>query len=132
MRLLLGCTVLLGVLAGMPLKAADGASGRWTGVVVTPHPGSNEVTRTEVELDLTERSGAVEGRIGRKGDSERVVIRNGRASGTSVTFEAASAETAGPMRFTLVRSGDTLAGEMKGSTDDGEIVAKVELKRAKE
>jgi hypothetical protein len=113
-------------------SAASDASGRWNGVIVIARSGSNEIIRTPVEMELAERGGRVEGKIGRKGDPERVVIRNGSADGPNVTFEASSAETAGPMRFALKRSGDRLEGEMRGPTEDGEIAGKVEFTREKE
>ncbi len=124
-------TILLHLATLTAAHAATGASGHWTGVIVVERPGSNETVRTPVDLDLTERNGAIDGKIGRKGESERIAIRNGRADGANVTFEASSAETAGAMRFTLKRDGDKLEGEMKGPTDDGEISAKVLFTREK-
>jgi hypothetical protein len=125
----LGIILVLAAVAAA--YAATGASGHWTGFIVVDRPGSNETVRTPVDLDLTERNGAIEGKIGRKGESDRTAIRNGKAQGASVTFEASSAETAGPMRFTLKRDGDKLEGQMKGPTDDGEIEAKVLFTREK-
>ena len=113
--------------------AADGGpDGKWAGVIVIEDAGSNSVIRTPVEMELSERGGTVDGKIGRKGDAERVAIRNGNVQGPNVTFVAGSAETVTPMRFSLKLDGDKMEGEMRGSVESGQIVAKVQFTREKE
>lgn len=111
--------------------AAAGASGHWTGVIVVDRAASNETIRTAVDLDLSERNGSIEGKIRRKGESDRIAIRNGRTDGANVTFEASSGETGGPMRFTLKRDCDKLEGQMKRPTGDRDIKAKFLFTRGK-
>jgi hypothetical protein len=60
-----------------------------------------------------------------------VPIKNGRMEGDTLLFEAASDETAGPMKFSLKIVGDRMEGTMKGSIDSGDINGKVKLTREK-
>ena len=80
--------ILAFLLAASAACAAGGAAGKWSGVIIVEDPNGGGPIRTAVELELAERSGAVDGRIGRKGDRERVAIRNGSVRGATVTFEA--------------------------------------------
>ncbi len=125
-------TLAVVVTIAAAFAAAGGAMGKWAGAIVIEDPGSNSTVRTPVELELSEHDGVVDGKIGRKGDAERVVIRNGKVQGSNVTFEASSAETATPMKFTLKLNGDRMEGEMRGSVDSGPIVAKVQFTREHE
>src|SRR2546430_16494956 len=81
--------------------------------------------------ELVQKSDLVSGKIGRQGGGDEGTIRNGKVDGTKVSFEVVSPQTSGPFKFTLTLAKDTLEGEMKGSVDEGEIVGKVKLSRAK-
>ena len=125
---------LFGVTFGLFLMTALGGgpsvAGKWTGTVDVHDSSSGTDISTPIELQLDEpQAGAISGKIGREGDTEIVPIRKGTLNGNQISFEAASEETTGAMKFTLTLDGDRLAGNMKGALDTQEIQGKVKLSR---
>jgi|SRR5579863_6446983 len=110
----------------LALSASD-LSGKWTGTIDIEDAG----TTVPIQAELVQKSNDVSGKIGRAGTGEEGTIRNGKVDGTKVAFEVVSTETSGVYKWTLTLVNDQLEGEMKGSTDDGEIVGKVKLSREK-
>ncbi len=107
-------------------------AGKWSGTVEVHDSSSGSTISTPIEMQLEERQpGIIAGKIGREGDSEAVEIRNGKLNGDHVSFEAASGETSGPMKFDLVLSGDHLEGMMKGAIESQDIEGTVKLNRGK-
>jgi len=123
----------LALFLGVFFLWAQGANvaGKWSGIILIDDPGSGDKIETPVELDLVQNGAALAGKIGRAGDPERVDIRNGKMEGNLVTFEASSVEVAASMRFSLTVEGERLRGEMRGSAEGKDIVAKVTLSRVK-
>lgn len=112
--------------------ASAGLAGKWSGTVEVHDSSSGSTISTPIEIQLEERQpGIIAGKIGREGDSELVEIRNGKLAGDHVSFEAASGETSGAMKFDLVLSGDRLEGMMKGAIESQDIEGKVKLNRGK-
>jgi len=119
--LLLTCPLLLG---------AD-LTGRWTGTIAVDDTGSGTTITTQVHVELQQKADGVSGKIGRIEDNEVVVIKNVHMEGDTLSFEAASDETTGPMKFSLKIAGDRMEGTMNGSIDSGDIKGKVKLTRDK-
>ena len=107
------------------LLLAASLTGKWYGTVEIADSTRPDPIVTPVELELEQSGSALTGRIGRRGDADKVAIKNGRQDGDTITFEASSAETATPMKFTLKLDGAKMSGEMRGAVDAGQIVAKV-------
>ena|SRR5689334_17195323 len=112
----------------MAAFAAD-VNGNWTGTIEVNDTGSGTKVSTPVRVQLEQRGDALNGKIGRAEDPDPVTIRNGRIEGNKVTFEASSAETAGPMKFALQVDADRMEGEMNGAIDEGKISGHVKLSR---
>ena len=110
----------------LALSASD-VSGKWSGTIDIEDSG----TTVPIQVELVQKSDAVSGKIGRTGAGDEATIRNGKVDGAKVLFEVVSHETSGVFKWTLTLVNDQLEGEMKGSTDDGEIVGKVKLNREK-
>jgi hypothetical protein len=108
------------------LSASD-VSGKWSGTIDIEDAGST----IPIQVELVQKSDVVSGKVGRQGTADEGSIRNGRVDGTKVSFEVVSTETSGVFKWTLTLVNDQMEGEMKGSTDDGEIVGKVKLSREK-
>jgi hypothetical protein len=107
-------------------------TGRWTGTIAVDDTGSGTTITTQVHIELQQKGdGGVSGKIGRVEDTEVVAIKNARMEGDTLSFEAASDETTGPMKFSLKIAGDSMEGTMKGSIDSGDINGKVKLTREK-
>jgi hypothetical protein len=106
-------------------------TGRWTGTIAVDDTSSGTTITTQVHVDLQQKADGVSGKIGRMEDSDVVPIKNARMDGDTLSFEAASDETAGPMKFSLKIAGDQMEGTMKGSIDSGDINGKVKLTREK-
>jgi hypothetical protein len=120
--LLINCALVFG---------AD-LTGRWTGTIAVEDVGSGTTITAQVHIELQQQGdGALSGKIGRAEDTEVVAIRNARLEGDTLSFEAASDETTGPMKFSLKIAGDRMEGTMKGSIDSGDINGKVKLTREK-
>jgi len=109
------------------LSGAD-VSGKWSGTIDIEDAGST----IPIQVELVQKSDALSGKVGRAGSGDEGTIRNGKVDGTKLSFEVVSAETSSPFKWTLMLVNDQLEGEMKGSTDDGEIVGKVKLSREKQ
>ena len=112
------------------LAANSDISGTWTGTVTINDTDGTKI-ETAVELSLDLKDGVVSGKIGREHDPEKVEIRNAKAEGDTLTFEATSQETSSSMRFSLKIQGRQMQGDMKGSADGNDIVAKVSFSKAK-
>ena len=113
------------------LPANTNLSGTWKGTVTIDDSDGTRI-ETAVELRLEEhKDGVVSGKIGREHDPEAVEIRNAKADGDTLTFEATSQETSSSMRFSLKVQGERMQGDMKGSADGNEIVGKVSFSKAK-
>lgn len=123
-------TILLLPWLALSLAAAD-ISGKWSGTIEITE-GAGGPSQTPVSAEFIQKSDAVSGKIGRRGgDQEEGQIRNGKVEGDKVEFEVTSPETTSPMKFSLTLEGDHLTGEMKGAIEEGQIVGKVDLTRAK-
>ncbi len=109
---------------------ASNLSGKWNGLIVIDDTASGTKIETPVELRLEQKDGGLSGKIGQKNNSDQVEIRNAKLEGDRLTFEAASLETSGSMRFSLKVQGEHMEGDMKGVADGSEIVAKVSFSRA--
>jgi len=108
--------------------AAD-LTGTWTGTIAVDDSGSGTTITTQVHIELRQQGDGVSGKIGRVEDTEAVPIKNVKIEGDILSFEAASDETSGPMKFSLKIAGDRMEGTMKGSVDSGDIDGKVKLTR---
>jgi hypothetical protein len=108
------------------LSASD-VSGKWSGTIDIEDAGST----IPIQVELVQKSDVVSGKVGRTGQGEEGTIRNGKVDGAKISFEVVSSETSGAFKWTLTLVNDQMEGEMKGSTDDGEIVGKVKLSREK-
>lgn len=120
------------ILAIMLLALAAHAgtiAGKWSGIIEIDEGGSGGKIERPLELTLEQKDSVLAGRIGLSGDSEGVEIRNGKAEGDRITFEASSPETSAIMKFSLTIQGDEMHGEMKGSAAGNDLVAKVSLSR---
>ena len=106
------------------LSASD-VSGKWSGTIDIEDAGST----IPIQVELVQKSDEVSGKVGSSG--REGTIRNGKVDGAKVSFEVVSSETSGAFKWTLTLVNDQMEGEMKGSTDDGEIVGKVKLSRDK-
>ena len=106
-------------------------SGTWIGTVTIDDTTSGTKIETRVELFLEQKDGVPSGKMGREHDPEKVEIRNAKVEGDTLTFEASSQETSSSMRFSLRVRGEQMLGDMKGSADGNDIVAKVSFSRAK-
>ena len=111
-------------------QAAD-ISGKWTGMIVIDDTASGTKIETAVELHLEQKGGILSGKIGQENNPERVDIRNAKVEGDRLTFEASSVETSSSMRFSLRVKGEQMQGDMKGTADGNDIVAKVSFSRLK-
>jgi hypothetical protein len=118
------------LMSALMLPANTNLSGKWTGTVTIDDSDGTRI-ETAVELRLEQKGGAVSGKIGREHDPEAVEIRNAKAEGDTLTFEATSQETSSSMRFSLKVQGEQMKGDMKGSADGNDIVGKVSFSRAK-
>jgi len=108
------------------LSASD-LSGKWSGTIDIEDSG----TTVPIQVEFVQKSDVVSGKVGRTGAGDEADIRNGKVDGAKISFEVVSHETSGVFKWTLALVNDQLEGEMKGSTDDGEIVGKVKLSREK-
>ena len=108
------------------LSGAD-VSGKWSGTIDIEDSGST----IPIQVELVQKADEVSGKVGRAGTGDEGTIRNGKVDGTKLFFEVISSETSSPFKWTLTLVNDQLEGEMKGSVDEGEIVGKVKLSRAK-
>ena len=108
------------------LGGAD-VSGKWSGTIDIEDSGST----IPIQVELVQKADEVSGKVGRAGTGDEGTIRNGKVDGTKLFFEVISSETSSPFKWTLTLVNDQLEGEMKGSVDEGEIVGKVKLSRAK-
>jgi hypothetical protein len=115
------------LLAGQP----SNISGKWTGTVTIDDTSSGTKIETLVELHLEQKDGVLSGKIGREHDPDKTEVRNAKLEGDTLTFEASSQETSSSMRFSLKVRGEQMLGDMKGSADGNDIVAKVSFSRAK-
>ena len=106
-------------------------TGRWTGTIAVDDTGSGTTITTQVRIEFQQQGDGVTGKIGRVEDSDAVPIKNVHMDGNTLSFEAASEETTGPMKFSLKIDGDRMEGTMKGSIDSGDINGKVKLTRDK-
>lgn len=106
-------------------------SGTWTGTIAVDDAGSGTTITTQVHVEIQQQGSGLSGKIGRVEDTEAVPIKNARMEGDTLSFEAASDETSGPMKFSLKIAGDRMEGTMKGSIDSGDINGKVKLTREK-
>jgi hypothetical protein len=106
-------------------------TGTWTGTIAVDDAGSGTTITTQVHIELQQQGSALSGKIGRVEDTEAVPIKNVKVEGDTLSFEAASDETSGPMRFSLKIAGNQMEGTMKGSIDSGDINGKVKLTREK-
>jgi hypothetical protein len=106
-------------------------TGTWTGTIAVDDAGSGTTITTQIHVDLQQQGTGVSGKIGRVEDAEAVPIKNAKMEGDTLSFEAASDETSGPMKFSLKIAGDRMEGTMKGSIDSGNINGKVKLTREK-
>lgn len=121
---------ILLILTGALVFGAD-LTGRWTGTIAVDDTGSGTTITTQVRVELQQQGEGLSGKIGRVEDTEAVPIKNARMEGDTLSFEAASDETAGPMKFRLKIAGDRMEGTMKGSIDSGDINGKVKLTKEK-
>jgi hypothetical protein len=110
------------------LMAAD-VSGKWTGNVEVQDPAGGSAINTQVRAELRQKADAITGAIGRQEDPEAEPIQNARLDGRRLTFEVASAEASGVIKFVLTLEGDRLDGEMSGTVDGAAITGKVHLIR---
>ncbi len=124
-RLILPVTLL------MLAAQASNLSGKWNGLIVIDDTASGTKIETPVELHLQQKDGGLSGKIGQKNNPDQVEIRNAKIDGDRLTFEAASLETSGSMRFSLKVQAEHMEGDMKGVADGSEIVARVSFSRAK-
>ena len=108
----------------LALSGSD-LTGKWSGTIEIADEGAT----TPVSVQFVQKADVVLGKIGRTGGGEEESIRNGKVDGKKVSFEVNSAH--GLMKFALTLEEERLEGEMKGTTDDGEIVGKVKLAREK-
>lgn len=104
-------------------------AGKWSGIIEIDEGGSGGKIERPLELSLEQKEGVLSGRIGLSGDPEGVEIRNGKADGDKVTFEASSPESSAIMKFSLTLQGDEMHGEMRGVAAGNDLVAKVSLSR---
>jgi hypothetical protein len=125
MRLL----ILLSLICALAFGAD--VTGTWTGTIAVDDTGSGTTITTQIHIELHQQGAALSGKIGRVEDTEAVPIKNAKMEGDTLSFEAASDETSGPMQFSLKIAGDLMEGTMKGSIDSGDIKGKVKLTREK-
>jgi len=116
----------------MALALYADVTGKWTGTVDVQDPSNGDKISTRVRAELTQKAGAVTGKIGRAQDEQLEQIRDGKLTGKTLTFEVMPEEAASPMKFTLtVVSDDRIEGDLNGAIDVGKISGKVVLTRAK-
>jgi hypothetical protein len=108
---------------------AGNIAGKWSGIIEIDEGGSGAKIDRPLELSLEQKDGVLSGRIGLSGDSEGVEIRNAKAEGDKVTFEASSPDISAMMKFSLTIQGEEMHGEMKGVAAGNDLVAKVSLSR---
>jgi hypothetical protein len=108
---------------------AGNIAGKWSGILEIDQGGSGGKIERPLELSLEQKGGVLSGRIGLSGDPEGVEIRNGKAEGDRVTFEASSPDASAIMTFSLRVRGEEMHGEMKGIAAGNDLVAKVSLSR---
>jgi len=113
----------------LALAHAGNIAGKWSGIIEIDEGGSGGKIERPLELSLEQKDGVLSGRIGLSGDSEGVEIRNGKAEGDKVTFEASSPDASAIMKFALTIQGEEMHGEMKGVVAGNEMMAKVSLSR---
>jgi hypothetical protein len=106
-------------------------TGTWTGTIAVDDTGSGTTITTQIHVELQQQGAGLSGKIGRVEDTDVVPIKNAKMEGDILSFEAASDETSGPMKFSLKIVGDRMEGTMKGSIDSGDINGKVKLTREK-
>jgi hypothetical protein len=123
--------LILPVTLVMLAAQASNVSGKWSGLIIIDDTASGTKIETPVELRLEQKDAVLSGKIGQKNDPNPVEIRNVKVEGDRLTFEAASLETSGSMRFSLKVQGEQMEGEMKGVADGNDIVAKVTFSRVK-
>jgi hypothetical protein len=121
---LMVCALLFGSVCAF---AAD-VSGNWAGVIEV-RAGSGSPDRVRVQLHLEGKGSAIAGEIGREGESQRVAITNGRVEGNTVSFEASSRQTQGPVQFRLTLVRDHLEGEVTGTAEQHQFRGQVNLTR---
>ncbi len=118
---------------GFTMQAATSVAGKWAGSVDVHDSSSGSTISTPIQVEFKDRQeGGVSGKIGREGEPDAVEIRNGKIEGNHLTFEAASDETMGAMKFDLLLDGNHLEGQLRGAVEAQEILGKVKLDRAKD
>ena len=110
------------------LVAAD-VSGKWSGTVNVEDPTGGPNIEVRVRADLQQKADAITGAIGRQEDQQGEAVRNAKLDGNRFTFEAASTEANGVVKFVLTLDGDRLDGQMSGELDGSAISGKVHLER---
>lgn len=129
-HLTFGSLLLLAFSAGSLVHAAS-VAGKWSGTVEVHDSSSGTDISVPLNVQFAEaQSGEVTGSIGREGESS-VPLRNGKLEGNTLTFEAASEETSGPVKFRLTVAGDVITGEMRGAIEVEPIAGNVKLTRSK-
>ena len=119
---------LASMAAAAPSSA--GLTGKWSGTVDVHDTSSGSVISTPIEVHFEEpQPGVIAGKIGREGETDATAIRNGKLEGGRLSFEAASSETSGAMKFILLLEGDHLEGQMKGAVESQDIEGTVKLSR---
>jgi hypothetical protein len=123
--------LLIALVAAICAIAADSPiAGKWSGTVEVNDPGSGTVVSAPITITFDEPQGpSVSGKI--SSNDEEVPIKNGKIEGDHLTFEASSADTSGPVKFTLKISADQMQGAMKGTLDTGEIAGTVKVTKDK-
>ena len=111
------------------LLGANDVSGKWSGSIEVADNADGSSITTPVRAEFLQKANLVSGKIGRPEDQQAETIHNGKVEGTKISFEVNSVEATGAMKFSLTLQGDHLEGEMKGTVESGEIVAKVRLTR---
>src|SRR5438874_1384774 len=84
---------------------AGNIAGKWSGIIEIDEGGSGAKIERPLELSLEQKDGVLSGRIGLSGDPDGVEIRNGKAEGDRITFEASSPESSAIMKFSLTIQG---------------------------
>ena len=117
--------LLLASLAALTAAAAD-VTGKWTGTYNFENGNNGPAV-----MILKQSGGTLSGTAG-PGDDQQWPIQNCKMTGSKLTAEVKSPDDGSVFKLELTLNGDSLKGDISGSTPDGQTMkGKIEMARVK-
>lgn len=119
--------LLMAAFCVIPAMADENVTGRWTGTFTMI--GADGQTKDSGALLVLKQEGSqITGTAGPTED-EQYTIQNGKIEGNKLTLDVAHGDH--PIHLELVVAEDRIQGDARGSGEEGEFRAKLDVKRAK-